>query len=437
MKVIFIQSSVAASTQLSKIRLSLLSLIVMTGLAANTSNAALASQVFPVKYHAGQYCPSDMKAFVPKGTAHKNFVADISCMRQQLQAYQAESLPTHMRFQAYKANAWLSYVGHEDSEASLTKAGHYALNEALSILEALKTNQVDKLPLTADIPPTSGLQRPDLWASLLTIKQTPAFATLVKAVADSEVKLIWAEAEFCEFGWRHSREHYSAADRWVSAAELTALNTAGVDKQAFSDIKSQYLALTKSLAATENSKDSCRGAALPYVELPKIVVPEPIPQPVVPPVVVPVAPPVELQPAIIHFALDKSNVTASSRQVIDEFLQKFASYPNAKDFTFGLYGHTDSRASVTYNIALSKRRTGAVAKYLIEKGIDPNRITEYPQGENNLKTTNTDVKSHSLNRRVEIYILKDGVPITDAQANQAVMDQSNYSDLKIENTSNR
>lgn len=46
MKVIFIQSSVAASTQLSKIRLSLLSLIVMTGLAANTANAALANPGF-------------------------------------------------------------------------------------------------------------------------------------------------------------------------------------------------------------------------------------------------------------------------------------------------------------------------------------------------------------------------------------------------------
>ena len=291
MKVIFIQSSVAASTQLSKIRLSLLSLIVMTGLAANTANAALASQVLPVKYHAGQYCPSDMKAFVPKGTAHKNFVADISCMRQQLQAYQSEHQPINTRFQAYKADAWLSYVGHEDSEASLTKAGHYALNEALSILEALKTNQVDKLPLTADIPPTSGLQRPDLWASLLTIKQTPAFTPLVKTVADSEVKLIWAEAEFCEFGWRHSREHYSAADRWVATAELTALNTSGVDKQSFNALKTQYLARLKPLAATKDSKEICRGAVLPYIELPKVGIAEPSPQPLTLPVVVPVASP--------------------------------------------------------------------------------------------------------------------------------------------------
>ena len=177
-----------------------------------------------------------------------------------------------------------------------------ALAEALSIVKALKTNQVDKLPLTADIPPTSGLQRPDLWASLLTIKQTPAFTPLVKTVADSEVKLIWAEAEFCEFGWRHSREHYSAADRWVATAELTALNTSGVDKQSFNALKTQYLARLKPLVATKDSKEICRGAVLPYIEPPKVGMAEPSPQPLPPPVV-PVASPIEVntvfKPAIV------------------------------------------------------------------------------------------------------------------------------------------
>lgn len=294
MKLNPIQACVSAASLFAHPSVSICSVAIMISIMASPAHAQLASQAVPTQYKPGAYCSSDTEAVVPviaKGTQNKAFVADVFCIREQLQPYQAEHQPINTRFQAYKADAWLSYVAHERNEASLTKASRYALAEALSILEALKTNQVDKLPLTADIPPTSGLQRPDLWASLLTIKQTPAFATLVKTVADSEVKLIWAEAEFCEFGWRHSREHYSAADRWVSAAELTALNTAGVNKQAFSDIKSQYLALTKPLAATENSKDSCRGAALPYVELPKIVVPEPIPQPLTLPVVVPVASP--------------------------------------------------------------------------------------------------------------------------------------------------
>ena len=287
MKLNPIQACVSAASLFAHPSVSICSVAIMISIMASPAHAELSSAV-PTQYKPGAYCSSDTEAVVPviaKGTQNKAFVADVFCIRKQLQPYQSEHQPINTRFQAYKADAWLSYVAHERNEASLTKASRYALAEALSIVEALKTNQVDKLPLTADIPPTSGLQRPDLWASLLTIKQTPAFTPLVKTVADSEVKLIWAEAEFCEFGWRHSREHYSAADRWVATAELTALNTSGVDKQSFNALKTQYLARLKPLAATKNSKESCRGAVLPYIEPPKVGMAEPSPQTLTLPVV--------------------------------------------------------------------------------------------------------------------------------------------------------
>ena len=270
MKLNPIQACVSAAPLFTHSSLSICSVAIMIGIMVSPAHAELASQAVPTQYKPGAYCSTDTKAVIAKGTQNKAFVADVFCIREQLQSYQAEQQPINIRFQAYKADAWLSYVAHERNEASLTKASRYALAEALSIVEALKTNQVDKLPLTADIPPTSGLQRPDLWASLLTIKQTPAFTPLVKTVADSEVKLIWAEAEFCEFGWRHSREHYNTVDRWVATAELTALNTSGVDKQSFNTLKTQYLARLKPLVATKNSKESCRGAVLPYIEPPKV-----------------------------------------------------------------------------------------------------------------------------------------------------------------------
>lgn len=294
MKLNPIQACVSAASLFAHPSLSICSVAIMIGIMASPAHAELASQAVPIQYKPGAYCSTDTKAVIPviaKGTQNKAFVADVFCIREQLQPYQAEHQPINTRFQAYKADAWLSYVAHERNEASLTKASRYALAEALSIVEALKTNQVDKLPLTADIPPTSGLQRPDLWASLLTIKQTPAFTPLVKTVADSEVKLIWAEAEFCEFGWRHSREHYNTVDRWVATAELTALNASSVDKQSFNALKTQYLTRLKPLTATKNSKESCRGAVLPYIELPKVGMAEPSPQPLPLPVVVPVASP--------------------------------------------------------------------------------------------------------------------------------------------------
>lgn len=285
MKLNPIQACISAASLFAHSSLSICSFGIMIGIMASPAHAELASQAVPTQYKAGAHCSTDTKAVIAKGIQNKAFVADVFCIREQLKPYQAEHQPINTRFQAYKADAWLSYVAHERNEASLTKASRYALAEALSIVEALKTNQVDKLPLTADIPPTSGLQRPDLWANLLTIKQTPAFTPLVKTVADSEVKLIWAEAEFCEFGWRHSREHYNTVDRWVATAELTALNASGVDKQSFNALKTQYLARLKPLAATKNSKESCRGAVLPYIEPPKVGIAEPSPQPLPTPVV--------------------------------------------------------------------------------------------------------------------------------------------------------
>ncbi len=415
---------------------------------ANQAQAVLASQVVPASYQPNQYCTDGIQPTVPRGSASKRLVADISCINQQLKRFQSEENPTNIRYQAYRAQAWLSYLAHEESEKSLTRAGNYALSEALSILQALKSDQGSRLPLDADIPPTSGLKRPDLWASLLSIKRTPAFDVIPKDIAYSEVKLIWAEAEFCEFGWRHAREHFSAADRWIKSAEVTALNHDGVDNAHFNSLKTEYYSKLKPLSSDDKL---CRGAILPEVivappEVPQPPPPEPEPEPIVPPPVEPepepLPPPVEpelteaeeilLKPYVVHFALDKSVLTPDSQAVVDEMLEKVVKHYNLSDITFDLYGFTDKRASVKYNLALSKRRTGSVASYLMKQGIKASQIAEYPEGEANLKREEEDVNSHALNRRVEIYLSRSGQSIIDAQAAQQEMQRSDYEDLKPE-----
>lgn len=409
---------------------------------SHQAQAILASQAVPASYQPNHYCTAGIKPIIPKGTANKQLVADISCINQQLKAYQAEDQPTNIRYQAYKAQAWLSYIAHEDSEKSLTKAGRYALMEALSIFHALKNNQAEQLPINSDIPPTSGLKRPDLWAALLTIKQTPAFDKLPKDIAYSEVKLIWAEAEFCEFGWRHSREHFSAADRWAKAALTTALNQEDIDKTQFNALKQEFYAKLSPLASDNRM---CRGAVLPAATItinpvpPTPTVEEPPPlepeEPVAPPPTPEPEPepdPVILKSRVVHFALDKSVLTPDSQAVIDEMLQKVSEHYNLSDISFDLYGFTDKRASVRYNLALSKRRTGSVAAYLVKQGINPSQIAEHPEGEANLKREEEDAHSHALNRRVEIYLSRNGNSITDADATQQEMNKSDYNDLKLE-----
>ena len=63
-------------------------------------------------------------------------------------------------------------------------------------------------------------------------------------------------------------------------------------------------------------------------------------------------------------------------------------------------GHTDSRGTAEYNMKLSQRRAEAVANALIQRGVDPIRITTIGFGES--QPVSSDA---SANRRVEIKIM--------------------------------
>ena len=73
--------------------------------------------------------------------------------------------------------------------------------------------------------------------------------------------------------------------------------------------------------------------------------------------------------------------------------------------------HTDSRGIVGYNIWLSTRRATSTVSYIIENGIDPNRITGKGYGESQLINECSDniectEAQHAKNRRTEFVIIK-------------------------------
>ena len=74
--------------------------------------------------------------------------------------------------------------------------------------------------------------------------------------------------------------------------------------------------------------------------------------------------------------------------------------------------HTDSRGLHEYNDLLSIERANSTYKYLISKGVNPERITEHKgYGERKLTnecdgSINCKEEQHQLNRRTQFIVVK-------------------------------
>lgn len=143
-----------------------------------------------------------------------------------------------------------------------------------------------------------------------------------------------------------------------------------------------------------------RGAA-PYLATCE---PPPPPEPVPPPVVPEPEPePIQLRiPRNIHFALDRSDLSAESTAVLDQIAAAMLAYPV---LVVELQGHTDPRASVAYNQALSERRATAARDYLLRKGVSPERMRIRPLGESQRATSGNTRLDYARDRRVEFIFL--------------------------------
>ena len=103
-------------------------------------------------------------------------------------------------------------------------------------------------------------------------------------------------------------------------------------------------------------------------------------------------------PRNIHFALDRSFISAESASILDQIATALETYPS---LTIELQGHTDPRASNAYNEALGERRALSARDYLLQKGIAPQRMRIRSFGETQLISNQPDIVDYARDRRVE------------------------------------
>ena len=104
----------------------------------------------------------------------------------------------------------------------------------------------------------------------------------------------------------------------------------------------------------------------------------------------------------INFDFNSDKLRPESAEPLNEVLMLMKQFP---EISIEVYGHTDSIGTEKYNQNLSERRARSAAKYLIDHGIDANRITSIGFGFKLPIDTNETEEGRFHNRRVEFEIL--------------------------------
>lgn len=109
----------------------------------------------------------------------------------------------------------------------------------------------------------------------------------------------------------------------------------------------------------------------------------------------------------IYFELGKADLKEESKEILDRIKAYMEENPTCK---IELSAHTDSRGSSRSNMSLSDRRANSAYQYLVEKGIESDRLVPKGYGESRLTNKcsdgiNCSEEEHQENRRVEMTIL--------------------------------
>ena len=106
----------------------------------------------------------------------------------------------------------------------------------------------------------------------------------------------------------------------------------------------------------------------------------------------------------IYFAFNSADILSSSQKVLDEFIVFLNDHPT---MTISIEGHTDNVGSDEFNLILSENRAKAVYNYLVNNGIDADRLQYKGFGKTTPIATNETEEGRAMNRRTEFVILND------------------------------
>ena len=105
----------------------------------------------------------------------------------------------------------------------------------------------------------------------------------------------------------------------------------------------------------------------------------------------------------IHFQPNSAEIHPNSYPALDRIVDFLKANPQVR---IRIHGHTDiGDKNLQYNIRLSEARANAVKDYLVQKGIDPQRIQTVGHGNTKPIADNNTIEGRARNRRVEFEVI--------------------------------
>jgi OmpA-OmpF porin, OOP family len=319
-----------------------------------------------------------------------------AAIHQDYLAYEAQQARINATqgnaYASAKAQCWLDVSFQEYTRNDRSSFVEEAFIESKKITDALRAGGSEQPWLLSPLV-NKATNKPApiaaLWQRLGALNAQQRSCTPIQA-ACAEVELIHAGNEWNQGGFVHAKPYLLLADRYTTQVEQA----------------------------------NCAPPPPPPAPPPPPPPPAPIVQapvaPVVvaPPVVIAPPPPPAPKPVLpqrVHFSFDQSYIAPPTVLVLDAIAQALKTNPGLK---LQAVGHTDVRATDSYNVKLSMRRVSAVQQYLQAAGILPGQLqlgmpstgVAGAAGEAIPAMLGSQEKAHQINRRVEFSLAPNSSP---------------------------
>ncbi len=105
----------------------------------------------------------------------------------------------------------------------------------------------------------------------------------------------------------------------------------------------------------------------------------------------------------INFKMGSSELTEEAKSVVMKVTRTLLDYP---EMQLEISGHSDNSGSRSINLKLSKARAQSVKQFLVDEGIEENRLQAIGLGPDHPIANNNTEKGRRKNRRIEFFRIK-------------------------------